>query len=117
MVPRSEAKLIAKAIGRKTAEPAHTFDIEQSAGDRRHLGTPCTFLQNSKCSIYAHRPMMCRTLVNMDSVDLLCRLVTGVEVPVPYLNTVHLKGYFAYLTQDEQFADIRDWFPDRTTSS
>ncbi len=48
---------------------------------------------------------------NMDSVDTLCRLVPGVEVHVPYLNTVILKGYFAYLTQAEQFADIREWFP------
>jgi len=47
----------------------------------------------------------------MDSVDTLYRLVPGVEVPVPYLNTMILKGYFAYLTQTEQYADIREWFP------
>ena len=46
----------------------------------------------------------------MDRVDTLCRLLKGVEVPVPHLNTVMLKGYFAYLTQAEQFADIREWF-------
>jgi len=111
MVPRSEAKLMAKAIGQKLAENVSTFGIEQASEDRRHLGKPCTFLKDSKCSIYDHRPMMCRTLVNMDSVDVLCRLVPDVEVPVPYLNTMKLKGYFVYLTQDEQFADIRDWFP------
>jgi hypothetical protein len=55
--------------------------------------------------------MMCRTLVNMDSVDTLCRIVKGVDVPVPYLNTLEMKAYFAYLTQTEQFADIREWFP------
>jgi len=88
-----------------------TFDIELAQDHKRFVGTPCTFLERGKCSIHPWRPMMCRTLVNMDSVDLLCRLVDGVEVPVPYISTVMLKGYFAYLTRDEQFADIRDWFP------
>jgi Fe-S-cluster containining protein len=111
MVPRSEAKLMAKAIGRKLTEPAEARDMEQASQTAAYLGKACTFLVDSKCSIYAHRPMMCRTLVNMDSVDTLCRLVDGVEVPVPYLNTVILKGYFAYLTQAEQFADVREWFP------
>lgn len=111
MVPRSEAKLMAKAIGRKLTEPAEALDMEQASQPTAYLGAPCTFPVNNKCSIYVHRPMLCRTLVNMDSVDTLCRLVKDVEVPVPYLNTVILKGYFAYLTQTEQFADIREWFP------
>lgn len=46
----------------------------------------------------------------MDSVDLLCQIVDGVDVPVPYLNTLELKAYFAFLTQTEQFADVRERF-------
>ena len=111
LVPRSEAKLMAKAMGRKISEPVEKRDMERASQQALFLGTPCTFLVENECSIYAHRPMMCRTLVNMDSMDILCRLVPGVEVPVPYLNTMILKGYFAYLTQTEQFADIREWFP------
>lgn len=110
MVPKSEAKLVAKAIGRRVAEPAKVQDLGGASGAIAFLGTPCSFLVNNRCSIYDHRPMMCRTLVNMDSVDTLCRIVKGVDVPVPYLNTVEMKGYFAYLTQTEQFADIREWF-------
>ena len=34
-----------------------------------------------------------------------------VNVQVPYLNTLDMKAYFAYLNQTEQFADIREWFP------
>jgi len=53
----------------------------------------------------------------MDSVDTLCRLVPGVEVHVPYLNTVILKGYFAYLTQAEHMLTSANGFqsPDRVT--
>lgn len=111
-VPRSEAKLISKAIGRKLTEPAEVFDIASSSRRSTFFGVPCTFLVEGKCSIYAHRPLVCRTLVNMDNTDLLCRLVPGGQVPVPYLNTVEIQGYFAYLTQSEQFADLREWFPE-----
>ena len=102
---------MAKAIGIRITEPTEVLDLEGASVGTVFLGTPCTFLVNHRCSIYDHRPMMCRTLVNMDSVDTLCRIVKGVDVPVPYLNTVEMKGYFAYLTQTEQFADIREWFP------
>lgn len=110
-VPRSEAKLIAKAIGLRLAEPDERLTMETIAGRRKFFGVPCSFLVDGKCSIYVHRPLVCRTLVNLDSVDTLCRLVPGVEVPVPYLQAVEMQGYFAYLTQDEQYADIREWFP------
>ena len=111
MVPRSEAKLMAKVMGIKVTEPAAVLDLEGANDAMAYLGVPCTFLVDNRCSIYDHRPMMCRTLVNMDSVDTLCRIVKGVDVPVPYLNTLEMKAYFAYLTQTEQFADIREWFP------
>lgn len=111
MVPKSEAKLMAKAIGIHVTEPAEKLDLEGASDGTAFLGEPCTFLIGNRCSIYDHRPMMCRTLVNMDSVDTLCQIVKGVDVPVPYLNTVEMKAHFAYLTQTEQFADIREWFP------
>lgn len=110
-VPRSEAKLIAKAIGLRLAEPDERLTMETIAGRRKFFGVPCSFLVDGKCSIYAHRPLVCRTLVNLDSVDTLCRLIPGVDVPVPYLQAVEMQGYFAYVTQDEQYADIREWFP------
>lgn len=111
MVPKSEAKLMAKAIGRQLVEPDQNLDLQSATERNLFLGAPCSFLSDGRCSIYQHRPMMCRTLVNMDSVDLLCRIVDGVDVPVPYLNTMELKAYFACLTHAEQFADIREWFP------
>lgn len=112
-VPRSEAKLIAKSIGRQVMEPAETTPITGSRENSRFFGTPCTFLVEGSCSIYAHRPLVCRTLVNMDDTDLLCRLIDGANVPVPYLNTTKIQGLFGFLTKHDDFADIREWFPNR----
>lgn len=109
-VARSEARLIAKAIKRPLSEPTQQLDIYSVKDRNDYFDVPCTFLKAGKCSIYAHRPLACRTLVNMDDVDLLCRLVPGKTIPVPYLNTIELQGYMGYLTQMEQFADIREWF-------
>jgi Fe-S-cluster containining protein len=102
---------MAKAIGRKLVEPDEKLDIEAISQRQQFTGVPCTFLVAGKCSIYADRPLVCRTLVNMDSVSLLCELVPGASVPVPYLNSTEFQGYFAYLTRTEQYADIREWFP------
>lgn len=110
-VPRSEAKVIAKAIKRPLSEPRVKYDIETSSQRQDYFGVPCTFLKGGRCSIYAHRPLVCRTLVNMDDVNTLCKLVPDMQVPVPYLNTTNVQGYFAFLTFSEQFADIREWFP------
>ncbi|WP_083293393.1 YkgJ family cysteine cluster protein [Hydrogenophaga sp. PML113] len=71
---------------------------------------PCVFLTGGRCSIYAHRPLACRTLVNMDDTSVLCELEPGVAVPVPYGNAIAIQGRFALVTQREVFADIRDWF-------
>lgn len=110
-VPRTEAKMIAKATARKLSEPASTYRVDTEEGRRDYFGVPCTFLQAGRCSIYEHRPLACRTLINMDSSDLLCQLVPGVEVPVTYLDTRLIKGIFVELLQDDDYADVRDWFP------
>lgn len=109
-VPRSEARLIAKATGRALAEPSHLYNLDNPQ-QRDYLGTPCTLLVNGKCAIYAHRPLACRTMVNMDSSDLLCQIKPGVEVPVAYLDTRLLKAAFVSVTSDEDYADVREWFP------
>ncbi len=69
----------------------------QAAGELLQAGwrgTSCPFLRDSACSIYAHRPTVCRTLLNLDDDALLCELVDGVEVLVPYADARQIKGYF-----------------------
>lgn len=109
-VSRAEAKLIAKQSKRVMAEPATTSRVGDTP-KTEFFGVSCTFLIEGQCSIYASRPLACRTLVNMDNVDLLCRLVPGEKIPVPYLNTTELQGLFVVLSEREDFADIREWFP------
>ncbi|MCC5611026.1 YkgJ family cysteine cluster protein, partial [Nostoc sp. CHAB 5834] len=110
-VPKVEAKLIAKATGRKLNRELEAKPMLEWSERKSFKGSPCTFLNDGMCSIYAHRPLVCRTLINMDDVSVLCELVPDVPVPVPYLNTMSLQEAFSLLTQNEPVADIREWFP------
>ncbi len=77
----------------------------------KHEGMPCTFLVDGKCSIYKHRPLVCRMLVNMDSDERLCKVIPNYSVPVPYLNNVNFNILYADLLGKKNLADVREWFP------
>lgn len=123
MISRTEAALIGTAIGRSPAQPAHAIELDgtrsfeelHEAEARMHaarrFSEGCPFLVDGTCSIYAHRPMACRTLLNLDDDDLLCRLVPGVEVPVPYADATQLKAFYLAAQPNAELADIRDFFP------
>ena len=111
MVTRSEARLIALCIGTPIDESVVTHGIKDKGELTSHHGIPCTFLIEGKCSIYQHRPLVCRMLVNMDSNELLCNLVPNTPVPVPYLNNSSFKMFVADLIGQKKLADLREWFP------
>ena len=111
-VPREEAQLIAKATGAVLHEPATLSNALEASGRGDYFGTACTFLLAGKCSIYAHRPLACRTLVNLDDDERLCELRPGVEVPVPYADATALQGAFVQATHKQDWADLREWFPE-----
>lgn len=117
-----EAALIGRAVGRKPVKPAQAVRIDAltdeaaifAAEERLQAGrrgVPCPFLSDNACSIYAHRPTACRTLLNLDDDALLCELVDGMEVPVPYADARQMKGYFLALQPNSVLADIRAFFP------
>lgn len=130
LVAEPEAKEIGRAIGRKPAAvPVDRFFTGAEALDevdggnaaatakrdvvsQEALGVPCPFLIENRCSIYAHRPLACRFLFNLDDDDLLCRLVPGVTISVPYLSmqSEQVASVVAMGT-NARLADIRDWFP------
>ena len=116
VLPQSEALLISRKIGLPMATPATALELGTINARIVFLGQPCTFLKEGACSIYEHRPLVCRTLISMDSTDTLCRIVPGVPLPVPYANTQMLQAAFAQAHQDEPWADIREWFPPRGES-
>lgn len=110
LVCQDEADVIGREIGRKPAKVDYT-----RVADQEYIGTPCPFLKNDACSIYASRPLACRMHFNMDIDDMLCQIVPGASVKVPYLNSteflqtvVHILGPNKMLTQ---LADVRDYFP------
>lgn len=109
-VPRAEAQLIAKKTGRKLASPVtHKGETDQDLD--QYFGVPCPFLVQGSCSIYEHRPFVCRTLVNLAADAQLCELRPGESVPVPYANATYLKAAFFAVHSDDDWADIREWFP------
>lgn len=108
---------MAKQLGIALAEPAVPQGIEGTHKRADYFGKPCTFLKEGQCSIYAHRPLVCRTLVNMDDTDVLCELHPGVAVPVPYANSTRLQSAMALLHLEDTWADIREWFPTGATKT
>jgi hypothetical protein len=117
-----EADLISKAIGRPVAIPKATVrpEVLEDEGAVRdaearlqagHLDSPCPFLADNICSIYEHRPIACRTLINLDDDDLQCRHVLGEPASVPYANATVIKGLALAAQPGCELADIRDFFP------
>lgn len=114
-----EARIIGKAIGRPPERPAGALSIEEAAEALAALpgtaavsyASPCTFLEDGLCSIYAHRPPACRVHINLDRDELLCRLEPGASIPVPYANSTEIKAHYALLQPSAVWADIRAFFP------
>lgn len=117
-----EAHLIGEVVGREPARVTSalrlkdaaldpTYADRQRAAEQRVVGTACPFLKHGECSIYEHRPFACRTHLSLDDDDLLCRLIDGVDVPVPYANASMVYGVFLASQPNEQLADIREFFP------
>lgn len=103
----TEARAIGKAIGHPPAAVSEHIDVAIEGYE-----APCPFLRDDQCSIHPHRPAVCRTHLNLDVDDLLCRLIPGRAIPVPYVDT----RLFAIAGVEiepnaSNWADIRQWFP------
>lgn len=127
LVAEPEARVIAKELGMAVKEPPaerlvsvagalHDEDIlNESKAQGKNIsdhffGQPCTFLKDGACSIYDFRPLACRQLFNADVDDLLCRLVEGETIPVPYVNMQSSQiFYVGTMGFNTRMADIRDW--------
>lgn len=107
----SEARVIARATGRALSKRGVKLAARGVGRTEYGYETPCPFLKEGGCSIYAVRPIACRALISLDGDDLLCRLVPGASIQVPYLNLSDLQMLLATLALGEGLADIRDFFP------
>lgn len=72
---------------------------------------PCLFLQAGRCLVYELRPMTCRTLLNLDDDDHLCRHADGESAQVPYADATKLEVFALMAQAGKQYADIREFFP------
>jgi Fe-S-cluster containining protein len=122
LVPKAEAELIAARTGHKLGRPTVQRGGDPSTRTVPGRGYedipwgyehPCTFLKAGRCSIYAHRPMMCRTHFNFDNDELLCKCTLAPETTtLPMWD--HMRSSIALAKVcglHGQVADIREWFP------
>lgn len=119
-VTRAEAELISEETrfplqAQQAQAPASALaaveTTRQAADELALRPRPCTFLSESgRCTIYASRPLACRQLHNLDIDDLLCRLIPGVAVPVPYADATEMEILSITTMRDAHMADIRAWF-------
>jgi Fe-S-cluster containining protein len=109
VICESEARAIAKATGRKMKIPQGIPSL--SVRDKWHK-VPCSFLKKGRCSVYDDRPIVCRLMFNMADTSEQCN--TDIESKNSHVVTLNLKqmehGFLgAFL--NEQWGDIRDFFP------
>lgn len=122
MISRTEAQVIAKETGARMNPLAGKFNMANADDDggagfknatKEAFGKPCTFLKDGGCGAYASRPLQCRLLLNMDEDALLCQLVDGGTINVPYLNTQSFQmDSVVILGARQDYDDIRNWFPE-----
>lgn len=107
-ITASEATLLAKASGRT---PARNVATNLQPTELLHYRNPCPFLKNGECSVYDARPIACRTHFSADVDSLLCELVEGTQIPVPYFDLTAIRALHILLSAKEVVADVRDFFP------
>ncbi|HEX7888822.1 MAG TPA: YkgJ family cysteine cluster protein [Ramlibacter sp.] len=115
----------AEVIARETGAPLHQPATWSAKGDERYVAQPCSFLEDSRCTIYEHRPMVCRLMFSMDVDDLLCHRVPGALSHMPYADysqhkELYLRAHLGKVKSEEalqaglqqlKLADIREFFP------
>lgn len=117
LITVEEAAVIAQETGTVMATPTRYFE---GRDDTTWLGVPCTFLgAGGRCTIYESRPFACRMHISIDRDSLLCEIVPGEEIRTPRIDLLifdcHYVSAFGEL-EDVKLADIREFFPARSTT-
>lgn len=122
VIAEPEARLIAKETGHKLQTPRRRVgglkhekdpsDALRRIGQMReqYNGEPCVFLERGRCSIYESRPIACRKTISVDRDNLLCKIVPGEPVKVPYLDMRAIDALYQEAMPEQWVADVRDWF-------
>jgi len=113
IISELEAMAVAEATGAKLETPRRIFDADAGVEARReyfshYAGVACPFLKSGMCSIYAHRPVVCRVQHSIEDSPAGCdggRQPASVELTEIYLAERHMMGRMMI------YADIREFFP------
>lgn len=112
-----EARMISRHTGRKLAVKGTVEKFLNTADENiiKYTGVPCTFLgADGKCTVYAVRPIACRTHHNLMPTAENCIIK---DTPNPEntlkLNVIEIDSAAVTLTMFSGygFADIREYFP------
>jgi Fe-S-cluster containining protein len=109
LITQTEAHVMADELKITVAKPEKFV----RAGNKAYDGVACPFLADNECSIYESRPLACRIHYSMAGDDLLCQIVPGESIEVPFFNNMPylLAMVQALPGQEHRLADIRDFFP------
>jgi len=107
-----EARYIGENLGLKPASLKRSIRRNISEFSDK---TPCPFLVDGECSVYAYRPLTCRMHVSFDIDNYWCRYENwdkpDAAVPRPTISPL-LTAYHQLAGKTEPIvADIRDFFP------
>ena len=105
-----EAKLIAEATRRKAATVEASIRHEQG----RFVGVACPFLRDDLCTIYEHRPLVCRNHASFYPTAKWCMPEHSLRTDAPMVNFSGIdEAYVAVSSGRDRMilADIRDFFP------
>ena len=113
IISELDAMQVASETGVVLATPSRVFDA--AAGDEarrayfsRYAGVACTFLKGNVCSIYRHRPVVCRVQHSLEDSAAGCdggRQPAAVDLTEIYAAERHMLGSLMI------YADIREFFP------
>lgn len=117
---QEEARQIAAEVGiRSLGTPAKVQLSSQGLQDaqdtlsQNYFGTPCPFLADGTCRIYASRPLACRLHFNVGHSPALCSIsVRPEDSIVPNVDLTLFWGAVVMATgRSGVFGDIREYFP------
>lgn len=106
----------AASIGAKVGLVPHRPPPNQEGEDlaKRYFRLPCPFVQDGRCSIYAHRPIACRLHFTLDKDAYFCQTTLEPDQSsVPNVDLTLFWHAYAMLSiqLDTRFGDIRQFFP------
>ena len=107
----------ATRIERGTGHRARFLASTVTHDNAKFAGVPCPFLHEGVCSIYEHRPYVCRNHASFDIDAYWCDPVRMQSIEVPRIEMSGAKeALLDVLKRSKQavLADIRDFFPEKS---